>query len=70
MTKEIVLNKKVYRYSNTEHFSKTKNTAHCTIKVQRYVVIGMHEMWRDVKNWDTIDSIIALRNKTNLQVAV
>jgi len=63
MCKEIVINKQVYRYSNTDIFYTHENKqAHCTIKVQRYVVINMTGMWLDVKNWDTLDNIIGVRN--------
>ena len=63
MTKQIILNNNLYRYSNTKYFDlPEKKLAHCSIEVKRFVVINMTEMWSDVVNWSILDEIIAIRN--------
>ena len=58
----VIINNKLYRYSNTEHFSENKDSAHCTIFAQSLSVINMTEIWSEVKNWDLLDKIIKIRN--------
>jgi|GEM_PF-6887532 len=58
---EVKYNQRKYRYKSTKWFRKLSDTKHVTITVEYYN--KKIKSWSQVKNWETLDYFIKLRNE-------